>query len=98
VAALQAAGATIRAYDPESMTEAKSMMEDVIWCENAYEVMEEVDALSIVTEWNEFRALDLERMKSLLKDPILVDLRNIYDADEMEKAGFNYSCIGRPRV
>ncbi|MBT3764621.1 MAG: UDP-glucose/GDP-mannose dehydrogenase family protein [Rhodospirillaceae bacterium] len=98
VAALQTAGATIRAYDPESMNEAKSMMDDVVWCENAYDVMEGVDALSIVTEWNEFRALDLERMKSLLKDPILVDLRNIYDADEMEKAGFKYSCIGRPQV
>jgi UDPglucose 6-dehydrogenase len=98
VAALQAAGATVRAYDPESMIEAKSMLDDVVWCENAYDVMEGVDALSIVTEWNEFRALDFDRMKSLLKDPILVDLRNIYDADEMEKAGFKYSCIGRPQV
>jgi UDPglucose 6-dehydrogenase len=98
VAALQDAGATVRAYDPESMNEAKSMMDDVVWCENAYDVMEGVDALSIVTEWNEFRALDFDRMKSLLKDPILVDLRNIYDADEMEKAGFKYSCIGRPQV
>jgi UDPglucose 6-dehydrogenase len=98
IAALQKAGAVIRAYDPESMDEAKMMMKDVVWCGSAYEAMDGVDALSIVTEWNEFRALNLDRVKSLLKTPILVDLRNIYDAAEMNAAGFKYSCIGRPQV
>jgi UDPglucose 6-dehydrogenase len=98
IAALQKAGAVIRAYDPESMDEAKTMMKDVVWCDSAYEAMDGVDALSIVTEWNEFRALNLDRVKSLLKTPILVDLRNIYDAAEMNAAGFKYSCIGRPQV
>ncbi|MGY9016406.1 MAG: UDP-glucose dehydrogenase family protein, partial [Rhodospirillales bacterium] len=98
IAALQKAGAVIRAYDPESMDEAKTMMKDVVWCGSAYEAMDGVDALSIVTEWNEFRALNLDRVKSLLKTPILVDLRNIYDAAEMNAAGFKYSCIGRPQV
>ncbi len=98
VEALQEAGAVIRAYDPESMDEAKTMMKDVIWCANAYEAMEGADALSIVTEWNEFRALNFKRVKSLLKTPILVDLRNIYDTAEMNAAGFKYSCIGRPNL
>jgi UDPglucose 6-dehydrogenase len=98
ITALQKAGAVIRAYDPESMDEAKMMMKDVVWCGSAYEAMDGVDALSIVTEWNEFRALNLDRVKSLLKTPILVDLRNIYDAAEMNAAGFKYSCIGRPQV
>ena len=98
ITALQKAGAVIRAYDPESMDEAKTMMKDVVWCGSAYEAMDGVDALSIVTEWNEFRALNLDRVKSLLKTPILVDLRNIYDAAEMNAAGFKYSCIGRPQV
>ncbi len=94
---LQKAGATVRAYDPEAMTEAKTLLENVEWRENAYDTMDNADAMVIVTEWNEFRALDLERVKSLLKTPVLVDLRNIYKPNEMAEAGFHYISIGRPK-
>jgi UDPglucose 6-dehydrogenase len=93
--ALQAAGAEIRAYDPEGMAEAKRLLPDLVCCENAYQTMLGADALVLVTEWNEFRALDLERVKALLKAPCIVDLRNIYKPDEMAAAGFRYSSIGR---
>ncbi len=98
VAGLQAAGATVRAYDPEGMDEAREMMADVVWCDDAYSCMAGADVLTIVTEWNEFRALDLDRIKDLLKRPVMVDLRNIYNPDEMAGAGFEYTSIGRPAV
>ena len=90
-------GAIIRAYDPEGMEEAKSIFPNIIWCEDAYDAMREADAVSIITEWNQFRALDLERVKLLLKSPIMIDLRNIYNADEMAAAGFTYVSIGRSK-
>ena len=96
VPALIAAGARVRAYDPEGMEEAKRHLDGVEWCDNAYDTMEDASVVSIITEWNEFRALDLKRAKTLMKEPVLVDLRNIYNADEMAAAGFRYSCIGRP--
>jgi len=96
VPALQDAGATVKAYDPAGMEEAKKMLSDVEWCEDTYEVLDGADALVIVTEWNEFRSLNLERVKSLLKEPIIVDMRNIYDPQAMAEAGFKYSSIGRP--
>ena len=68
------------------------------WCDDAYSTMVDADCLAIVTEWNEFRALDLERVKSLMKSPVMVDLRNIYDPDEMAAAGFLYTCVGRARA
>ena len=98
VAGLQAAGATVRAFDPEGMEEAKALMDGVAWCKDAYDAADGADALTIVTEWNEFRALDLERLKSLMKSPVMVDLRNIYDPADMAQAGFRYTCIGRPPV
>jgi UDPglucose 6-dehydrogenase len=98
IPALTGAGAKIQAYDPEGMNEAKKMLSDVIFCEDAYATMEDADVLVIVTEWNEFRSLDLERVKSLLSQPILVDLRNIYAPGDVEKAGFSYHCIGRPKT
>lgn len=94
--ALQSAGATIRAYDPEGMDEAKNLLANIIWCENSYETMQGSDALVIITEWNAFRGLDFERVKNLLRKPILVDLRNIYNPDDMVKIGINYHCLGRP--
>ncbi len=94
VPALVKEGATVRAYDPEGMTEAKEMITGIEYMDGAYETMDGADVLAIVTEWNEFRALDLDRMKSLLKTPIMVDLRNIYDPNEMDEAGFDYHCIG----
>ena len=98
VPALLAAGAKVRAYDPESMDEARKLLTNggIEWCEDAYATMSDADAVAIVTEWNEFRALDLGRIKSLMKDPVMVDLRNVYNQKEMATAGFRYSCIGRP--
>lgn len=98
VPALQAAGATIRAYDPEGMAEAKKLLEGIRWCENAYETLEGADALVIITEWNAFRALDLGRMKKLMTSPVMVDLRNIYNPAEMAAAGFRYTSVGRPMI
>jgi UDPglucose 6-dehydrogenase len=95
--ALQQAGATVRAFDPEGMAEARKLMPEVTYCETAYEAMTGADAVVIITEWNEFRALDLARMRRLLRRPVLVDLRNIYNPEDMAAAGFEYSCIGRPR-
>ncbi len=98
VPALIAAGAKITAFDPEGMAEAKKMLNDVQWCDDAYATMDGADALVIITEWNAFRGLDLERVKTLLKHPVLVDLRNIYEPAEMATAGFRYHCIGRVAV
>jgi UDPglucose 6-dehydrogenase len=92
---LQDAGASIRAYDPEGMEQAKLVLSGITYCANAYETMEGADALVIVTEWDAFRALDLARVKALLKAPILVDLRNIYPRDVVEAAGFDYTAVGR---
>jgi UDPglucose 6-dehydrogenase len=92
---LQKAGATVRAYDPEGMHEAGKLLDNVVWCKNAYEAMEGADGMAILTEWNEFRALDLDRSKKLLKAPIMVDLRNIYRPEEVRAAGFAYTSIGR---
>jgi UDPglucose 6-dehydrogenase len=90
------AGAVVRAYDPEGLDEAKKLLHDVVWCEGAYEAMEGADALVIITEWNAFRALDLARVKELMKAPVMIDLRNIYDPREMAAAGFDYTGVGRP--
>jgi UDPglucose 6-dehydrogenase len=95
VPALQAAGATVRAFDPEGMDEAEKLLSGVQWTQNAYEAMTGADGVVILTEWNEFRALDLDRLKSLLKRPLMIDLRNIYPLREMEEAGIEYHSIGR---
>ncbi len=95
---LQAEGAIINAYDPEGMNEAKVLLNDVSWCDDAYKAMAGADAVAILTEWNEFRGLDLSRIKALLKSPIVVDLRNIYNPEEMEDAGFAYFCVGRREI
>ena len=91
-------GAIVRAFDPQGMEEAREMLPGTIFCENAYETMDGADALVIITEWNEFRLLDLERVKKLLSVPLLVDLRNIYKPDEIIKAGFDYYSVGRDPV
>ncbi len=98
VPALQNAGATVRAFDPQGMKEAREMLSGTVFCENAYETMEGADALAIVTEWNEFRLLDLERVKGLLSQPLMIDLRNIYKPEEIIKAGFDYHSVGRDPV
>ncbi len=96
IPALQEAGAAIRAYDPEAMEEAKALLSNIDWCADAYDAMKGADCLVILTEWNEFRALDLERVKGLLAQPVIVDLRNVYEPDDMAAKGFDYSSVGRP--
>ena len=93
---LSEAGAVIRAYDPAGMEEAKALLKNVNWCEDTYEALDGADALVIVTEWNEFRSLNFDRIKKILKGSVVVDLRNIYDPKIMTDAGFQYSSIGRP--
>ena len=95
VTALQAAGASVRAYDPQAMEQAKQILTDVTFCQNAYLCAEGASALVIVTEWDAFRALDLTRIKDALGEPIIVDLRNIYSPSDMRRRGFRYSSVGR---
>jgi UDPglucose 6-dehydrogenase len=98
VPALQAAGAKVRAFDPEGMEEAKKQLEGVDYAATAYEAMDGADALVLLTEWNEFRALDLTRVKALLRTPTVIDLRNVYKPAQMAEAGFFYFSIGRSAV
>mgnify|MGYP001186459034 FL=1 len=96
--ALQAAGAKVRAFDPEAMTEASHLLNDIEFASNAYDAAAGADALVIVTEWDQFRALDLDRIKAALKGNVVVDLRNIYSPEDMAAKGFAYTSIGRPSV
>lgn len=96
--ALQEAGASLRAHDPEGMEEAAKMMPGITWCDDAYDAMKGADGATILTEWNAYRALDLDRVKGLLSEPLLVDLRNIYALDEMRNAGLRYVSVGRRTV
>jgi UDPglucose 6-dehydrogenase len=95
VPALIEGGAEVSAFDPQGMDEAREMLDGVNWCESSYEALEGADVVALVTEWNEFRALDLERVKVSMSSPVMVDLRNIYNPEEMVDAGFEYYCIGR---
>ena len=96
VSTLQAEGARIRAFDPEGMNEAKHMLKDVQFATGPYDCVQGADAVVIVTEWDQFRALDLARVKDSLKTPVVVDLRNIYRPEEMKAKGFTYVSVGRP--
>jgi UDPglucose 6-dehydrogenase len=96
--ALRDAGARVKAHDPESMEQARPLLEGVTFCEDPYDCATGADALVIVTEWDQFRALDLDRIKSALKAAVIVDLRNIYRPEDMRKRGFRYESIGRPSV
>ncbi len=98
IPALQKAGATIRAYDPEAMHEASTMLTDVMYCDGPYHAVEGADAMVILTEWDSFRALDLDRVKTTLKSPVIVDLRNVYQPEDLIKRGFTYESIGRPQA
>lgn len=89
------AGVKVTAYDPEGMEQARPLMPQVTMCGSSYEAIDGADAVAIVTEWDAFRALDLEKVKALAKAPVLVDLRNIYKPDDMRAAGFTYTSIGR---
>jgi UDPglucose 6-dehydrogenase len=90
------AGVTVKAFDPEGVEMAKTVMPAAVtYCADAYEAADGVDAVAIVTEWDAFRALDLSRLKSIMTAPVLVDLRNIYDRGDVERLGFRYTAIGR---
>jgi len=80
------------------MEEAKKLLTDVEWCGDAYAAIDGADAIVLVTEWNEFRSLDLERVKATMKKPVMVDLRKVYDPGMMADAGFVYMSIGRPNA
>jgi UDPglucose 6-dehydrogenase len=95
---LQEQGASVTAFDPEGMKEAAKELKDVKWAKDAYDAMSGSDFAVIVTEWNEFRALDFSKLKSALREPLLIDLRNIYDPQEMADRGIAYHCIGRPFI
>jgi UDPglucose 6-dehydrogenase len=98
ITALQDAGATVRAYDPEGMEQAKGMLTHVDYAQDAYACARGATALVIVTEWDIFRALDLGRLKAAMAEPVVVDLRNIYRPEEMTRRGFTYVSIGRPNA
>ena len=95
IQALQSLGASVRAFDPESMNQARPLLADVAFCDEPYECARGANALVILTEWDAFRALDLERIKTLLAEPVIVDLRNIYNPDDVRKRGFSYTGVGR---
>ncbi len=96
IPALQAMGATVRAFDPEGMTEAGHLLGDVVFADGPYAAAEGADALVILTEWDQFRALDLPRLKGLMKRPLLIDLRNVYRPQEARADGFEYLGVGKP--
>ncbi len=96
VPALQAAGARVKAYDPESMHEAGKVLTEVDFCDGPYHAIDGADAMVLITEWDQFRAMDFERVKKLLKTPTVVDLRNVYQPSDMKRRGFNYVSVGRP--
>lgn len=95
---LQSAGAKIAATDPVAMDNAKKVLNNVEWCEDAYATIKDADAVVIVTEWNEFRGLNMDKVAELVKTKCIVDLRNIYKLPEMEERGFHYVSIGRPAL
>jgi UDPglucose 6-dehydrogenase len=96
ITALQDMGARVRVFDPAAMEQAKTMLNDVTYGESVYDCADGADALVIATEWEQFRALDLERLYDLMACPVIVDLRNIYRPEEMSRHGFAYVCVGRP--
>jgi UDPglucose 6-dehydrogenase len=95
ITALQDMGARVRAYDPVAMEQAKQVFADVTYCRDPYDCAEEADAIVIVTEWEQFRALDFGRLRDLMACPVMVDLRNVYRPEDMKKYGFAYTSVGR---
>ena len=95
VTALKDMGAKVRCYDPAGMEQAKPALPDITYCDSAYTAAEGADALVIATEWEQFRALDLGRLRRAMTQPVIIDLRNVYRREEMVKHGFIYEGIGR---
>ncbi len=98
IPALQKAGAVVQAFDPVAMKEASKLLPEVHWMKDTYDALQGASVAVILTEWNEFRSIDFDRAKQLMAVPVLVDLRNIYKPDEVEKQGFAYSSIGRGKI
>jgi UDPglucose 6-dehydrogenase len=94
ITALQDLGATVRAYDPAGMEQAKHVLTNVVYSAGPYECAQGADALVIVTEWEQFRALDLDTLKRVMAHPVVVDLRNIYRPEDMHRLGFAYTHVG----
>jgi UDPglucose 6-dehydrogenase len=92
---IQSRGAKVRAFDPVAMEEAKHCLPDIEYADDEYDAIKDADALIIITEWNQFRALDMQKVKQLLKQPKIADLRNIYEPKEMRDLGFEYVGVGR---
>jgi len=90
-------GAKVRAFDPAGMAQARRELPEIDYCDDAYTCAKDADALVIVTEWVQFRALDLKRLRAEMRQPIIVDLRNIYRRGDVEAAGFVYESVGRPK-
>ncbi len=97
VTALTDMGAHVRAYDPAGMNQAKLLLPDITYCDGPYSAATDAHALVIVTEWEQFRVLDLARLKGIMADPVIVDLKNVFQPEELTKAGFVHESIGRPR-
>ncbi|MBC8717075.1 UDP-glucose/GDP-mannose dehydrogenase family protein [Ochrobactrum sp. Marseille-Q0166] len=95
IAAIQKAGLSVRAHDPEAMDAAKSVLPDVIWCGSAYEAAEGAGVVALLTEWNAYRALDLKRVADAMEGNVLIDLRNVYKADDVAGTGLDYRSVGR---
>ncbi len=98
IADLLASGATVKAYDPIAMENTKAVFPHITYGANAYEVATGADALVIVTEWNEFKNLNFERLSSLMARPLILDGRNLYDPERLRRLGFEYHSVGRPSV
>ena len=96
--ALVKAGATVRAFDPEGMAEAKKLMPNLAYCKDAYDCMRGADVVALITEWNEFKYLNLERLRGLLRRPLIFDGRNLWEPERMRRLGFEYYSIGRKPV
>ncbi len=98
ITALEDFGASIRAFDPAGMAQAKAMLPAITFCDGPYDAAEGAHALVIVTEWEQFRALDLERLKTIMAASVLIDLKNVYQPEELARAGFRFEGIGRPDI
>ncbi|MGA2191838.1 MAG: UDP-glucose/GDP-mannose dehydrogenase family protein [Nitrospirota bacterium] len=95
IKALVSEGASVRAYDPVAMDEARKVLTGITYCDGPYDCAEGADALIIMTEWNQFRILDLKKLKHSMKSPVIIDLRNVYEPGKMRSEGFRYACVGR---
>jgi UDPglucose 6-dehydrogenase len=91
------AGVKISAFDPAAMHEARKVLKEIRYCEDPYDTARNADAVVLITEWNEFRNLDLSRLRQSVRNPIFIDLRNVYDEQRMKQAGFRYVGVGRGR-